>query len=126
MVVLASLAGFVLYIVYIWVMWSNQSDDHETKLTFKERIYLERQELVVTFIGALLFMWQGEGMIDSVCDGVNTFFGEKYEDLCTSIQVNMEELSYVIGGASFGSVGIWGIKFLRKRAKKKLENKKRC
>lgn len=121
MIYLASLAGFGLYIVYIWVMWSNQSDDHETKLTFKERIYLERQELVVTFIGALLFMWQGEGMVDSVCDGVKYFFNDEAEEFCIAVQVNMEELSYVIGGASFGSVGIFGIKMLKRKAKKKLE-----
>lgn len=121
MIYLASLAGFALYIVYIWVVWSNQADDEETQFTFKERIYRERQELVVTFIGALIFMWQGEGMVDSVCDGVKYFFNESAQDFCISVQVNMEELTYVIGGASFGSVGIFGIKMLKRKAKKKLD-----
>ena len=121
MIYLASLAGFALYIVYIWVVWSNQADDEETQFTFKERIYRERQELVVTFIGALLFMWQGEGMIDTVCDGVKYFFNESAQSFCIAVQVNMEELTYVIGGASFGSVGIFGIKMLKRKARKKLE-----
>lgn len=119
--ILYSLTGVLLYALYIWISWSNQLDDGETKLSFKDRMYLERQELVITTIGALIFAWQGEGMLDSICDGVLYFFGDKAESFCVSVQVNMEELSYIIGGATFGSLGLFAVKLAKKRAKKKLD-----
>ena len=119
--ILYSLVGVGLYIGYIWFRWSNKQDEGVTKLTFKQRLHLERQEIVATSIGAILFMIGGEGVIDSACDIVGAVFGDKWSDVCISVQVNVEELIWVLGGASFGSILLFGVKFSKRKAKKKMD-----
>ena len=121
MIQLLALIGVPIYVGYVWFNWSNKADDGETKLTFKERLYFERQEIILTCAGALLFAYGGEGVLDSVCDVIDYAFGSNAHDLCTDIQVNNEELFYIIGGASFGSLGLWAAKYLKKKAKKKMD-----
>ena len=121
MIELYSLVGLPLYISYQWIMWSNQVAAGTTTHTLKERINDEKQELLATAIGAVLFLFEGEGMIDSVCDIVGFVWSDKAHELCTSIQVNLEGTTYVIGGAAFGSVFLFLIKLLKNKAKKKLQ-----
>ena len=121
MIVLYSLIGMLLYFFYVWFRWSNQKDAGITNMTFKQKIHDERQEFAATFIGAILFMLGGEGLADSVCDFVGFIFNDKAHDLCVSIQVNMEELIYVLGGASFGSILLFAVKYGKRKAKKKLD-----
>jgi len=120
MIYIASLSGFFLYVGYVWFVWSNKIDAGKTDHSFLERLHLERQELVATFIGACIFMFGGEGVLDSVCDIIGYVFNDNANDLCISIQVNMEALSYIIGGAAFGSVLLWLVKFMKKKASDKL------
>lgn len=121
MIYIASLSGFFLYIVYVWLTWSNERDDGKTDLSLSQRMYFERQELVATFIGACIFMFGGEGVLDSMCDIVGYVFNDNALDLCTSIQVNMEEVLYVVGGAAFGSVLLWLVKYGKKKSEEKLK-----
>jgi len=123
-----SFIGVGLYILYVWFVWSNRFDkkkkgfDIEVEDNFLEKLHDERQELVATVIGAAFFAFGGEGILDSVCDGFNYFLGSSAHDFCTSIQVNNEEIFYVIGGACFGSIALFIIKMLKRKADKKLKD----
>lgn len=121
MIYIASLAGFGLYVLYVWFGWSNKYDKGEGEATFKQRLYHERQELVAAFVGAILFMIGGEGLLDSIGDIVGGIFGDKWQSIYISIQVNLDKLNYVIGGASFGAILLWFVAYQKKKAKKKLE-----
>lgn len=122
MIYLYTLGGAFLYIFYVWFKFSNQQDSGDTKMTLKEWFHDQRQEFAATFIGAIVFMVAGEGLVDSSCDLIVFFFGEKYQDICVSIQVNLEELIYILGGASFSSILLALVKVAKKKAKAKLDS----
>ena len=113
--------GVALYVFRIWFKWSNRVDAGVEDKTFKQELHEERQEIAVAIAGAFLFIISGDGVLDSCCDILEYFFNGSH-DVCTSIQVNMEELFYVIGGASFGSVLLFAVKMLKEKAKRKLES----
>jgi hypothetical protein len=120
--ILLSFIGVAIYIVYIWTVWSNKKDKGETEFnTFKDLIHDERQEIVWTSIGALVFAFGGEGILDSICDIFEFIWGSDIQDLCISLQVNNEGLFHVIGSASLGTIAILLIKIVKKKAKRKLE-----
>lgn len=121
MIYLYTLLGVVLYIFYVWFKFSNQQDAGETKLTLKEWLHDERQEFAATLLGAIVFMVAGDGIIDSACDIVIFIFGDKYQDICITIQVNLEELIYILGGASFSSILLALVKVAKRKAKAKLD-----
>ena len=118
--ILYTFVGVLLYVFKIWFRWSNQVDANQNKNTFKQELHLERQEIASSIVGAFLFILGGEGVLDSCCDLIDYFFSGSH-DVCTSVQVNMEELFYVAGGAGFGSVLLFIVKVLKNKAKKKLE-----
>lgn len=120
MLYLCSLGGVALYIGYVWLGWSNKYDTGGTKLTFKERLWFERQELSATIVGAILFMVGGDGLVHSICEFIGTVLGEKYGVLCASIYGNISNLVWILGGAYFGSVLLLLVSYSKNRAKKKL------
>lgn len=119
-----SFTGVLIYIFYRWFVWSNAKDRDVEGIpeSFKGELYRERQEIATTIIGALLFTLGGEGLLDSICEVSGHFLGEDTEELCTSIYINMLELVYVVGGASFGSIGIMLVKFSKRKIEKKLNS----
>lgn len=121
MIVLYSLVGIGVYIFFAWYKWSNQVDHGENFMTTDQWLYDQRQEFVGALVGAILFMIGGEGLIDSLCDVVGYIWSDDASELCISIQVNLEELIYIIGGASFSSILLFGIKYSKKKAKKKMD-----
>ena len=122
MLFLASIGGFLLYVLIGWFIWSNKYDNGQTELTRNQWAYTQRQEWILTFIGSLLFYWNGEGIIDSLCDLIGYWFGPNAENVCTSIEVNLLEYIYLIGGATFGTILLLtvkaGLKYAKNRANK--------
>ena len=121
MIVLYSLCGVALYVFFAWFKWSNQVDRGEADPSLNAWLYSERQEFAAVLVGAILFMIGGEGLIDALCSVVGHVWSDSSHDLCTSIQVDLEELIYVIGGGSFSSVLFFLIKLSKRKAKKKLD-----
>lgn len=124
---LLSFLGIPLYIGIIWFRWSNKLDrkergeEIEVESTFKKKLHFERQEIAITIIGAIIFSLGGEGILDTVCDFVDFFFDSNAYDLCTTIQVNNEELFHVLGGATFGTLGLLAVKATKKKINKKID-----
>ena len=119
--VLYTFTGILLYVFIIWFKWSNKVDAGIKDNTFKQELHTERQEIAVSIVGAVLFILAGNGVLDSCCDLLDYFFSGSH-DVCTSVQVNMEELFYIAGGAGFGSVLLFCVKMIKKNAKKKLQS----
>lgn len=112
--------GVGIYGLFVWFMWSNDKKSGKTQLTFKEKLNDEVEEIVVAVVGAILWLVGGEGVLDTCCEAIGMFFSAGAQDLCISAQVNTAELLNVIGGATFGSVLLFAVKYSKIKANKKL------
>ena len=113
-------AGFFLYVLMRWAVQSNKKQRGLSRKSWGKWLNHEKEEWLSTFVGSLMFGYFGDYVIISLGKLLNHFnvlpFG-LYLELYTSL----EEFTYLIGGAVFGTILLLGVQYLLNTASKKLE-----
>ena len=115
---LFSLVGFGLYIFFRWAAQSNRKTAGKSRKKWGKWISEEKEEWSATLLGAIAFVFIGDGLITSFSKLLGHFNIIPYK-LAIDIYLDNEIFFYVVGGATFGTVFLLLIKKLLNTARKR-------